>query len=112
MAHGIAGCIGQKVLLRDVSHVFRVGVLREEMIKGLIFARPYFLGNCEPPFIGIRKNRIDIVNDPAERIFPMSHDLADTELGCAKFLVHGKRSAEQGPPAESYDNSAPRRKIV
>ncbi len=80
VAHWIAGCIGQKVLLRDVGDIFGFRILSEEVIEWLILARPDFFGNGLPPFIGVREHRVDVINNAPERIFPVLDDLTDAEL--------------------------------
>ena len=95
MAHGVAGGIGQQILLRDISHIFRLGVFSKKMIKRLILARPDFFGNGEPPFFCIREYRVDIVNDPAERIFTVADDLADSEFRVSWLHRHGEGPGDE-----------------
>lgn len=75
MIHWLTGIIGDKVLLRDVGNVIALVVLREEMIKRLILGWPAFLRNGLIPFLRIRKHRVDIENDAAKWMLPMTDDL-------------------------------------
>ena len=71
MANWIAGGIGHEVLLRDIGDIFGFRVFREEMIERLILARPDLLGNCLPPCLGIREDRVHVVDYPPEGKFPV-----------------------------------------
>jgi hypothetical protein len=85
MAYGIAGCIGHEILLRNVGDIFGFGVFGEEVVKGLVLVRPDVLWNRLPPFFGIRENRIHVIDDPPERIFPVPHNLAYSKLRDTRF---------------------------
>lgn len=71
MANGIAGCIGYEILLRYIGDIFDVGVFGEEMIEGLVLARPELRRNRLPPFLGISEDGVDVIDDSPERIFPV-----------------------------------------
>ena len=42
MAQRFARCVGQQVLFRDIGDIFRLVILGEQMVIGLILARPDF----------------------------------------------------------------------
>ena len=50
------------------------------MIERLILARPDLFGDRLPPFLGIREDRIHVVDDAPERIFPVLDDLTYGEF--------------------------------
>ena len=77
MAHGLAGVVGEQVLLRHIGDIFRLVVFGEEVIEGLIFFRPDIFGDRFPPLIGVVERRINIVDHPAEGIIAMLDDLSD-----------------------------------
>jgi hypothetical protein len=80
MANGIAGGVGHEILLRDIGDIFGVGVFGEEMIERLVLARPDFRRNRLPPFLGIREDRVDVVDNSPEGIFPVFDDLTNGEF--------------------------------
>jgi hypothetical protein len=51
--------------------------------------RPDFFGNRLPPFLGMRENRIHIVDNPPEGILPVPDQLTYGELRNTGF--HGKQ---------------------
>lgn len=93
MAHRIAGCVGQQVLLRDVGDVFGFRVFREQVIERLVLARPDFLRDREPPFLGIGEHRIDVVDHAAKRVAAVLDHLADPEFRLSfAIAAHGRRA--------------------
>jgi hypothetical protein len=86
VAHRFARRIFQQVLLRYIGDVFGLVVLGEQMVEGLVLARPDFLRNGLIPFLRVREFGIDVENDAAEREQPVAHHLPDPEtrrLQCA-----------------------------
>ena len=86
MANGFARLVGKQVLLRDIGDIFRVFVFGEQVIEGLILARPVFSRDGLPPFLSIGEFRVDVENHPPERVFPVAHDLSQTEF--RQLLFH------------------------
>ena len=80
MAHRFARLVGQQVLLRDIGDIFGFGVFRIEVVERLFLVWTDVLGDRQPPFLGIRKDRVDVIDDAPKRIFAMPDDLADTEF--------------------------------
>ena len=80
MAKRLAGGVGHEVLLRDVGDVLALGVLGEQMVEGLVLARPHLLGDREPPFLGVVEDRVHVEHDAPERVDPMAHHGAEPEL--------------------------------
>src|SRR5208283_1488052 len=95
MAHGIAGGIGHEILLRYIGDIFGIGVFGKEMIERLVLARPDFHRDRLPPFLGIREDRVHVVDDPPERIFPVLDDLAYGEFRDTGF--HVRQPPQQSP---------------
>ena len=67
MPHRLTRGIEQQILLRHIGDVFRLRVFREQVIEGLVLARPDFLGDRQPPFLGVVEFRVDVENHAAER---------------------------------------------
>ncbi len=51
MAQGTVGIVDQQVLLRHIGDVFRLRVLGEEVVEGLVLPGAQMLRNGEPPFL-------------------------------------------------------------
>jgi hypothetical protein len=60
--YGVSCLVMQQVLLRDISNIFGLSTLCEEMIIGLVFVRPDLLRDRQPPFFGVVECGIDIKN--------------------------------------------------
>lgn len=82
----LAGVVWQQVLLRDVGDVFRLGILGEQMIIGLVLVRAHFLRDRLVPLLGVAEERIDIEHDAPERIDPVPHDLANGVFRVSNFI--------------------------
>lgn len=80
MAYRIARSVGHEILFRHIGDIFGVGVFSKKMIKRLILVRPDFFRDRLPPFLGIREDRIHVVDDSPERIFPVLHHLTYGEF--------------------------------
>jgi DNA-binding PucR family transcriptional regulator len=52
-------------------------ILCEEVVKGLVLSRPHFFRDRLVPFVCVRKLRIHIEDDAAEREVAVTDDLAD-----------------------------------
>lgn len=89
MADRIAGCIGQKILLRDIGDILGFGIFREKMIERLVLVRADLFGNRLPPFLCIREDGIDVVDYASERIFPVLDDLTNAEFRDTGFHDKG-----------------------
>jgi hypothetical protein len=85
MPQGLLRLVGQQVLLRDVGDVLAFRVLGEEMVEGLVLPRADFLGDRQPPLLGIGEYRVDVENDPAEWEDPVPDHVSDAEL---RLLLH------------------------
>jgi hypothetical protein len=81
VTQGLAGGVGHEVLLGHVGDVLALRVLGEQVVEGLVLARPDFLGDRQPPFLGVVEHRIDVEHDAAEGIDAMAHHGAEAELG-------------------------------
>src|SRR6185437_575838 len=76
--------VGEQVLLGDISLVgAALGILRQEMIEGLLLRRPAIRRDRLIPLLGIVKHRIDIEDDAAKGIKPVPDNLSDREFGIA-----------------------------
>ena len=80
MAHRVAGSVGDEVLFRDIGDIFGFGVFGEEMVERLILARPNLFRDRQPPFLGVGKHRVDVIDHAAKWIAAVSDDLTDREL--------------------------------
>lgn len=89
MPDGLTGRIRFQVLFTHVSDIFRLLVFREKMVKWLVAAGAYVLGNGIPPLFGVAERRVDIENHPPEGINPMPDNLSYSEF-CRS---HGYSSA-------------------
>ena len=94
MANWIAGGIGHEVLLRDIGDIFGFRVFGEEVIERLILARPDLFGNFLPPCLGIREDRVHVVDYPPEGKFAVFDHLTYGELRSAGF--HNMEAAPKG----------------
>ena len=81
MTHRFASLVGQEVLLRHIGDIAVLVIFSQEVVKGLVLARPHFLGNGLPPFLGIVEGRIDIENHAAKGEDTVFYDLTDSEFG-------------------------------
>src|SRR5512134_2505623 len=77
----LAADVRQEILLGDISNITRLLILGEEVIVRLILDRPDILRDRQPPLLGIGEFGIDIENDAAERVNPVTNDLPDLILG-------------------------------
>jgi hypothetical protein len=86
-------CVGirYQILLADISNVAAVGVFSEQMVKGLILARPDMFWNRLIPILTVGKNGIDVEHDTAEIEQPVADDIADGELGFGTDRGNGIR---------------------
>src|SRR5690606_11171734 len=77
----LRGTVFQKVLLGDIGDVLGSRVLGDQMIVGLILARPALFGNGLVPFLAIVELLIDVENHARKREQSMAHYLSDREFG-------------------------------
>src|SRR5450830_848331 len=87
MADRFFGGVGQQVLLGDISDVFALRVLGEQMVKRLVLARAHLGRDRLPPFLGVVELWIDVEHHAAERIEAVLDHLADLVFGC-QYLLH------------------------
>src|ERR1022692_4132711 len=87
MADRFFGGVGQQVLLGDISDVFALRVLGEQMVKRLVLARAHLGRDRLPPFLGVVEYRIDVEHHAAERIEAVLDHLADLVF-CDAYFVH------------------------
>lgn len=73
--------VGQQILLAYIGDVAGFRVFREQMVKWLVPARAYGLGNRFVPFLGIGEDRIDVKNDAAKIENTVAHDVTDRIAG-------------------------------
>ena len=85
MADRLAGIVRQQVLLGDIGDVFRIRILREQVIERLVLVGPHLLGDRQPPLLGVVEFRIDVEDHAPEREDPVAHDLSDLEFGGPRF---------------------------
>src|SRR5262249_19372088 len=85
MAERLAGRIGQQVLLGNISDVFALRVLREQMIERLVLARPGLRGDRLVPFLGIIEFWVDIEHDAPKRKQAVANHLTDLEIGVSRL---------------------------
>ena len=83
MIYGAAVAVALQILLADISHVGRILIFGEQVIKRLIAARAHVLGDRFVPLFAVGKDRIDIENNPAEAKFPVAYDIANRETGAS-----------------------------
>ncbi len=88
MAHRLIGIIDEKILFRDIGDILGIVIFSEQMIEGLVLARPDVLGDGEVPFLGIRECRIDIENHTPEREQAVLDHLANSEFCGAQITFH------------------------
>lgn len=77
--HRFFAIIRNQILLTNIGNIIAVGVLSEQMIKGLILGRSNVLRNRFVPFFTVRKNGIDVENHAAKFEMPMTHDITNVE---------------------------------
>ena len=91
MTHRFASLVGQEVLFGHIGDIAVLVVFRQEVVEGLVLARPNLFGNGLPPFFCIVEGRIDIENHAAKGEDPVLYDLTDSEFGesCAhSIFIH------------------------
>src|SRR5690242_19450953 len=86
MAERFVRLVRKQVLLRHVSDVFAIRILGEKVVVGLVFGRPDFLGDRQPPFFCIVEHRVDVEDHPAKRENAVLDDLPDSELGESRSI--------------------------
>ena len=72
----LARIISDQILLGNISHVVALVILGQQMIERLILGRTAVFRNGHVPFLGIRKDRVDIENHTPEWVFAMTDNLA------------------------------------
>tara|TARA_B100000678_G_scaffold121700_1_gene101821 strand:+ start:2563 stop:2859 length:297 start_codon:yes stop_codon:yes gene_type:complete len=87
MLHRATLGVIQQVLLRYISHIMALIILREEVIVWLILARTHMFGNGFPPFLGVGKFRVDVKDHASEGIEAVFDDLTDLKFRYA--IIHG-----------------------
>jgi hypothetical protein len=87
MADRFFGGVGQQVLLGDISDVFALRVLGEQMVERLVLARAHLGRDRLPPFLGVVEYRIDVEHHAAERIEAVLDHLAYLVFG-DQYLLH------------------------
>ena len=80
--------VGQEIALGDIGAVIAVLILREEMVEGLVLARPDIFGNGLIPFLGIGELRVDIHHHTPEGEEAVANHVAETEFGVADIHAH------------------------
>ena len=95
VAQRLARLVGQQVLLGDVGDVLGVGVLREQVIVGLVLVRADILRDRQPPLLGVVELRIDVEDHAAERVEPVAHHLSDRKFR----LSHRSHGAHRTLPS-------------
>ena len=80
MPEWVARLVRHQILLRDISHIFRLGVLGEQVIEWLVTVRAHLFGDGVPPFLGVVEHRIDIEHDATKRIDAVLDHTADHVL--------------------------------
>ena len=88
-----------QVLLADVGDVALLGILREQMVEGLVLRRTDRLGDGLIPFIAVREDRVDVEDHPAEIEQAVAHDVADAEAG----LGHGRKGGRGVHGRETFN---------
>src|SRR5437773_10418011 len=80
MAHRSAFAVRQEILFGDIGGVCGLRVLGQQMVEGLILARPNFRGDRVVPLFRIGKLRIDIEDHAAKWKEAVLDDVTDAEL--------------------------------
>src|SRR6266540_338893 len=62
MPDRLVGIVRQQVLFGDIGDVFGLRIFREQVIERLVLVRPNFLGDRQPPFLGIVEFRIALTD--------------------------------------------------
>ena len=75
----LGAVIEQQVLLADIGNVGGLRILGEQVVKGLVPARPQRLRDRFVPFLRIRELRVDVENDAAEIKDAVADHVADGE---------------------------------
>lgn len=79
MTNLLAGIVRDEVLLRHISNILALRVLREKMVEGLILPRPHVGRNGLIPFFRIAEFGVDIEDHATKRKDPVTNDLTDKE---------------------------------
>jgi hypothetical protein len=87
VANWVAGLIFEQVLLGDIGNILGFRIFGEEMVEGLVLARPGLDRDRLVPFIGIAELGINVENDAAKREKPVANNLADREF-CRSHSVY------------------------
>ena len=87
VTHGLAGLVGQQVLLGNIGDIGVVVVLGQQVVERLVLGRPDVLGDGVPPFLGIGEHGIDVEHHAPEGEDPVLDHLADREFGKSRIHV-------------------------
>jgi len=79
MIDGLAAVVVEQVLLADIGDIAALGILGEQVVKGLVLARAQILGDRFIPVVAVGEDRIDVEDHAAEIEHPVTHDIADRE---------------------------------
>src|SRR5690606_2734892 len=79
MADRLAAVLRQQVTLGYIGDVAGLLVLGEQVVVGLVLARPAVLGNREPPLLGVGELGVDVEDHSPKRIDPMPDHLTELE---------------------------------
>src|SRR5690606_6405552 len=87
MAQRLAGTVVKQVLLRHIGDVFRLFVLREKMIEGLVLGGPRSFRNRLIPFLCVVEFRVHVKNHAPERQQAVADDLTYRKLS-RLYVLH------------------------
>ena len=91
MIERLVGAVELEITLAHIGDVARFRILREEVVEGLILARPHLGGDRLIPLVTVGEHRIDIEDHTAKGEQPMANDIADGET-----RVQDRRHARGG----------------
>src|SRR4029079_12757065 len=106
MTDRLTGFIIEQVLLGNISDIFGIVVLGEQMVERLVLARTDVFGDRQPPFFGVVEDGIDIKDHAAKREEPMLDHLPDAELCQGNFARHGTLMTSLGVKGKRVAESA------
>jgi hypothetical protein len=78
--------IQNEILLRHIGHIGGLIILGQEVIVGLVLGWPNLFGNREPPFVRIIERGINIKDDSAKWMNPVTYDFPDSKASLSHIL--------------------------
>jgi hypothetical protein len=104
MPTGGESLVRYEILFRHVGDVGRVVGFSEDVVVGLVLARPDLDGNREPPLLGMVEEGVDVEDHPAKRTKAMDHHFTDPKFRFSHCLATFVLAIAQRPAKLQHRN--------